>query len=433
MKKQLINTFRRIALCSTILWTTWACQEIPETPIQDSPLEIEKDFDLNSDPDLKKFLEKNNFAYTTIEKFGESYLIDRDIILSRESILSSPIPKTHKGGVSTENLHAYESLISSSPYNYKTITIGFDSTIPTTSHYLNWRTATAEAIAEYNQIRNLRLKFEIITTGTPDITITSQPKTGIPWSAVPDAIASAHFPSGGNPGIKIHINPSYFDRNNVTESIKKYNIAHELGHTIGFRHTNYLTNDHSSTHSTAQNVKGTGNSDLNSVMNGGTAGNSWTSFSYLDLLAMRTLYPYDAGELPLYSYIKPATGGFNWTIDWSTYQYGGSGYSYYGLNGYVYAYALSGTVPLYKYKHNTTHVDYMSLNPNLGASFPGYVNQGLIGYVFTSSAPNRIPIYEWYHPSKGFHFTTLTNDGVVQSGGWTGGGIAFYAITLEWW
>lgn len=432
MKKQLINTFRRIVLCSTILWATWACQEIAEAPIQDSPLEIEKDFDLNSDPELKIFLEKNNFTYETIKKSGDSYLIDGDIILSRESILSSPLPKMQKGGISPENLHAYNSLITSSPYNYKTITIGFDSTIPTTSDYLNYRTATEEAIEEYNQIRNLRLKFEIITTGTPDITITSQQHPDFTWDEAPYTIAVAHFPSAGNPGIKVHINPTYEDLEEMTDLTKKYTMAHELGHTIGFRHTNYLTSDHSSTHSTASNVKGTGNSDPNSVMNGGAV-HPWTAFSYLDLLAMRTLYPYDAGEVPLYSYIKPATGGFNWTINWSTYQYGGSGYSYYGLNGYVFTYPLSGTVPLYKYKHSTTHVDYMSLNPNLTASIPGYVSEGLIGYVFTSSASNRIPIYEWYHPNKGFHFTTLTNDGVVQSGGWSGGGIAFYTVNMEWW
>lgn len=73
----------------------------------------------------------------------------------------------------------------------------------------------------------------------------------------------------------------------------------------------------------------------------------------------------------------------------------------------------------------------MSLNPNLASSFPGYVNEGLIGYVFTSPASNRMPIYEYYHPNKGYHFTTVPNDNVVQSGGWTGGGIAFYTVTLE--
>lgn len=432
MKKKLFKICQRLAICSTVFIALWSCQEIEEAPSQVSSLETIEAFDPRKDKVLIEFLEKNDFSYKLIQKFGETYLIDEDIILRREDIEFAKKEVKKKGGISKENLHAYTSLVSSSPFNYRTIKIKFDSTIPTTSSYLNWRNATSEAILEYNKIRNLRLKFQIITSGTPDITITSQAPQDISWSQIPNVIASASWPTSGNPGNKIHINPTYYDQNNVTESIKKYNMAHEIGHTIGFRHTNYINLGESSSSLPANNIKGTGNSDPNSVMNGGTAQNSWIAFSYLDLLAMRTVYPYDSGEVPMYVYLKPSTGGFNWTRNWSTYQYGGSGYSYYGVNGYVFTYTFPGTVPLYKYKHNVTQVDYMSLDPNLGASFPGYVSEGIIGYVFTSQASNRMPIYEWYHPNKGFHFTTLTNDQVVQSGGWSGGGIAFYTVTLEW-
>lgn len=432
MKKNFILICKKFTALLFILLLTWSCNQVNE--IQELNLEEEKleNFDPSTNSDLMRFLERNNFSFKKIEKIGDIYLIDDDIIVSNESIIESSKSQMPKGVISTENLHAYASLVSGAPYNYRTITIGFDSTIPTTNTYLNWRSATQEAIDEFNKIRNLRLKFQIINSGTPDITITSNPHPSASWSQIPNTIAAAHFPAAGNPGIRIHINPNYSFQSSVTESIKKYNMAHEIGHTIGFRHTNYINLQETTTNPSATNINGTGNSDPNSVMNGGTAGNSWIAFSYLDLLALRTIYPYDAGEVPLYSYIKPSTGGFNWTRNWSTYQYGGSGYSYYGVNGYVFTYPFTGTVALYKYKNNSTGVDYMSIDPNISNNFPSYSSEGIIGYVFTSPASNRMPIYEWYHPNKGFHFTTLANDAVTQSGGWTGGSIAFYTVTLEW-
>lgn len=409
-------------LCFTI--AIYSCNSLPENELDPISETLVEDGKIEILPqDLLKFLEENKLSKDNILKLENGYLIDNDILVSKEDLKTNGDNKSKKGSsIGPENYHAFGGAVSSSPFNYRTIKIKFDSSIPTTSSYLNWRSATAEAISEYNKIRNLRLKFEIVYSGSADITISGQnpPEGGLASSTM----AATKLPSSGDPFPVIYINPNYEDRNSITESQKKFAIAHEFGHSIGFVHTN----DPSS----GTNVIGTGDFDFFSVMNGGTAGYNWTAFSYLDLLAFRTEYPFDTGELPLYVYRNINSGGFNWTRNWYTYQYGANGYEYHGLNGYVFTYQVPGSVPLYKYKNSTTQVTYMTLNGNLSSSFPSYVSEGLLGYVFTSSAPDRNAVYEWYHPNKGYHFTTLTNDAIVQSGGWTGGGIAFYTMTLEW-
>lgn len=94
-------------------------------------------------------------------------------------------------------------------------------------------TATDAAIARYNA-EGLQITFSRVTSGG-NIVIKKAPI----WAGY---IASAGFPSGGNPYNQVLFNTTYATWNaNTLASI----IAHEVGHCIGFRHTDYMDRSYS--------------------------------------------------------------------------------------------------------------------------------------------------------------------------------------------
>jgi hypothetical protein len=388
------------------------------------PLVVEQNLltESNSiDPKFIRYLETigfNGITASEIIETNDSYLVEGDIAFSKGE-LGSIYSKMEE--LEGSNLQwRFDITVTTPAFQYTTFKYKFDSNIPS-----GLRNSIREAFVNWNQIRNYRIKYEEVTSGIYNTLITSN-------NSDPSSYAYAYLPiptSGGNGtvGDQLVITLNSFGGLNYNQQV--FVAAHEIGHLVGLRHTD------SSASSQHILVPGTYTSDSNSIMNSGSFFGypvpSWTDFCYLDLLAIRYLYPFDTSEKPFYSYLKTSTGGFNWTTNWTTYQYGASGFTYWGVNGYIYSTSKTGTAPLYRYRHNVTQVDYLSLDPNLSASYPGYVLQQTAGYVFTSSSPERTPVYEWYHPNKGFHSTILANDGVVSSGGWTGGGIAFYALKLD--
>ena len=411
-----MKTHFKKLLFAGIFAAFFSCDTEESLPVVDK---VDDTVESNSiDPRFIRYLESigfNEISLSEIHETEDSYVVEGDISFSKAE-LSKVYDAMEK--LQGQNLQWRHSLMVSTPANQiTTFKYKFDSSIPS-----NIRTSVNEAFANWNSIRNYKLRFQEVTSGSYNTLITSPPSNS-------NAYASAQLPipSSGGPGTvgsNLRINISAY--NGISHAQRVFITSHEIGHLVGLLHTD---------EGLGTLIPGTLNSDPHSIMNSGTFFGlpvpNWTDFSYLDLLAVRYYYSYDTSEKPFYSYLKTSTGGFNWTTNWNTYQYGASGFTYWGVNGYIYSISKSGTVPLYRYRHNVTQVDYLSLNPNLSTSFPGYIQQEIAGYVFTSSSPDRTPVYEWYHPNKGYHFTTLTNDGVVSSGGWTGGGIAFYALKLD--
>jgi hypothetical protein len=154
-------------------------------------------------------------------------------------------------------------------------------------------TALNNAIANYT---NLNLSFNIVRTNVAnaagcDATITA--------NVVGGSGGSAGFPSGGKPYSSINIGSGVAS---YGVSVATHVITHELGHTIGFRHSDYY-NRAISCGGAASNegaagvgavlVPGTPNnavlngSVMNACFNNGSTG-VWTN---TDLTALNTLYP----------------------------------------------------------------------------------------------------------------------------------------------
>lgn len=107
------------------------------------------------------------------------------------------------------------------------ITVSVNSKLP--SSYVS---ATDEAIRRYNA-QNLTITFRRIS-GDADIDITS---------AGGNFLASAGFPSGGNPYGQVKVNTRAIG-NQPLGTVASI-IAHEIGHCIGFRHTDYMDRSYS--------------------------------------------------------------------------------------------------------------------------------------------------------------------------------------------
>jgi hypothetical protein len=96
----------------------------------------------------------------------------------------------------------------------------------TFNSYANLSAGLDAAISNYNA-RGLRLTFQRGGTGcTANITVQTTSGSG----------GSAGFPSGGRPYGTINIGTGM---NSYSVSVNKHVITHEIGHCIGFRHSDY--------------------------------------------------------------------------------------------------------------------------------------------------------------------------------------------------
>ena len=176
-----------------------------------------------------------NAGYSLIgaKKIGDKYLVEGDIVLNLaalekqiklcDDISNSKLAKTEQ---------------------YRTTNIPFERehTVRVNGGKSNavFLAATNTAISRYNDL-GLALRFRILDDSTTkaDITIIGAPLTG-------SLLGKADFPSSnGVPGDTILISslnyPSTYTQNSHLATV----IAHEMGHTIGFRHTDQMDRTYS--------------------------------------------------------------------------------------------------------------------------------------------------------------------------------------------
>lgn len=164
------------------------------------------------------------FTSSNAQKIPEGYLVEGDIVITEEEL--NRTPETQLLAIANEEHYRTYNLVTGLPRN---LTIRVSSTLP--SRYI---TATDAAISRYNA-ENLRVRFSRVTSGG-NIVIVAAP-SGSTY------LASAGFPSSGNPYSTVRVNRAYLDSWNINTVTSI--IAHEVGHCIGFRHTDYMNRSYS--------------------------------------------------------------------------------------------------------------------------------------------------------------------------------------------
>jgi len=167
------------------------------------------------------------FSKNNVEKVEGGYLVEGDILLTDKDLNSNTMVQALRVGdveqYRTSNLVSVGSTT-------RTIKVAVSTSLP--SAYV---TAVDEAVRRYNA-ENLRIKFQRVSSGY-NILFTAAP-------AGSSYLASAGFPSGGNPYNSVKVNSAYLGSNPGTNYLATI-LAHELGHCIGFRHTDYMDRSYS--------------------------------------------------------------------------------------------------------------------------------------------------------------------------------------------
>jgi hypothetical protein len=163
--------------------------------------------------EIKAKISALGLTSTGAYKSDGGYIAEGDIFLD-DAILNS-VPDQRSVIVAGEEHYRTTNLVSGLPRN---ITVRYSGSTTSISNAIN------SAIARYNA-QSLRVTFTRVTSGG-NIVISNV--SGVNY------IASAGFPSGGNPYNSIRFNTAYagWTANTLTSV-----IAHEMGHCIGMRHT----------------------------------------------------------------------------------------------------------------------------------------------------------------------------------------------------
>jgi hypothetical protein len=184
-------------------------------------------------PEVLAQIKALGFDTREAKKVEEGYLVENDIILTPEQ-LNAVHPSSPEMIIANEEHYRTFNLVSS---GYTTITVRLYNT--SANHQSAFSLALDNAIARYNAL-GLRFRMQRVTSGG-NIVINS-------YYEVSNVLGSAGFPSNsGAPYGSIKMNTYHYSTSTSTTNTNYIAtiMAHEMGHCVGFRHTDYMNRAYS--------------------------------------------------------------------------------------------------------------------------------------------------------------------------------------------
>lgn len=173
------------------------------------------------------------FSTDGVQKKANGYLVEGDILLSENELNSSP--SSPNMVIAKEEQYRTFNLVSVS--KHPTITVALNNS--SAQHEAAFSAALDEAILRYNN-ENLTVNFQRVTTGA-DITV-------VAYYEVSNTLGSSGFPtSTGDPYNQVKMNTYWYSTGTDVTNVNYIGtiMAHEIGHCIGFRHTDYMNRAYS--------------------------------------------------------------------------------------------------------------------------------------------------------------------------------------------
>ena len=172
--------------------------------------------------DVKAKVQAMGFGTSSLVKHEDGYMVEGDIILTPEMLNDRPVGTLLRVG--SEEHYRTTNLVTGLP---RVITLSVDSKLGST--YIS---AVDEVVARYNA-EGLRMTFQRVSSGGNIHFV----------SAGGNFLASAGFPSGGNPYGQVKVNARQLAGQPLGTITSV--LTHEVGHCIGFRHTDYMNRAYS--------------------------------------------------------------------------------------------------------------------------------------------------------------------------------------------
>jgi hypothetical protein len=184
--------------------------------------------------DEKQMVASAGFNKNWAEKTSDgNFLIEGDILLTGSELQQLSGVTAHELIVANEEHYRTTNVVSAPSTGSRTITVRLGSGFP--SYY---STGLDQALARYNNL-GLRITFQRVSTGGNIVISGSNLGTTSTGGCVLGRASG--FPSGGNPSSGFTLSTSscatsYLNTANKADEV----MAHEIGHCIGFRHTDYM-------------------------------------------------------------------------------------------------------------------------------------------------------------------------------------------------
>ncbi len=210
----------KIGAIAFALITVWSCEReslTPQPELEEVSTEV-----------IAKLSEAGfNTVNFDVKKLENGYIVEKDILLTEDQIDNL----VSKKGIASVEHYSTDNLVTGTPR-----TINVFVNMPQ-----KYKDATDIAITRYNN-ENLNLNFQQISNSSnADIVINSSPWYYY-WFGI---LGSAGFPTAnGDPFNEILMTRAYYDNVSNINGLAT-TIAHEMGHCIGFRHTDYMDRSYS--------------------------------------------------------------------------------------------------------------------------------------------------------------------------------------------
>lgn len=184
-------------------------------------------------PEVLSQIKALGFSNQNVQKVNEGYLVEGDIVLTSAELNS--VATSPEMVIANEEHYRTNNLVKTSTYP----TIKVALSINNSTVQAAFSAALDEAIRRYNA-ENLAVHFQRVTSGANT--------TVVAYYEVSNTLGSSGFPtSTGAPYSQVKMNTYWYSGSTSSSNVNYIAtiMAHELGHCIGFRHTDYMNRAYS--------------------------------------------------------------------------------------------------------------------------------------------------------------------------------------------